>query len=254
VEKLEKSPLVYVVAQVRIGAVLKMADYIPEIQERMRKASYSLFRPSEVRELEFGPTETETRITSQWAFDRIDRTMGFLVQPSSVALHTTAYDTHPVFFAALQEGLQIVQDLVGIAASERLGLRYVDAFQASPEHELVDYLKEGLRGVGLEHIGATRPRLFTNLITDTDVGGRLVVRIGLNTEGALPPNLVPQDLVSVKTFNAALPIGILDYDHFIEKPEEFSVERAIERFNELHGILSVVFRETVCGFALEDWR
>jgi uncharacterized protein (TIGR04255 family) len=254
VEKLAKSPLVYVVAQVRIGAVLKMADYVPEIQERMRKAGYSLYRPSEVRELEFGPGGTEARVTRQWAFDRIDRRTGFLVQTGSVAFHTTAYDTHEVFFADLRKGLEIVQGVVGIAASERLGLRYVDAFQASADHTLADYLKEGLRGVGLEHIGARRPRSFTNLIMETDVGGRLVVRIGLNPEGVLPPNLVPPDLVSAQPFDASKPIGILDYDHFVEISEAFSTEGAMDRFNGLHGILSDVFRETVSDFALEDWR
>lgn len=253
-EKLEKSPLVYVVAQVRIGAVLKMTDYIPEIQERMRKASYSLYRPSQVRELEIGPSGTETRITGKWAFDRIDRTTGFVVQADSVAFHTTIYDTHEIFFTNLQQGLQIVQDVVGIEASERLGLRYVDAFQAAAEHKLADYVKEGLRGVDLEHIGARKPQSFTSLIADTDVGGQLVVRIALSTRGVLPPNLVPQDLVSAKTFDEGKPIGILDYDHFVEKPEEFSVEGAIERFGGLHGILSHVFHETVSDFALEDWR
>ncbi|WP_058553756.1 TIGR04255 family protein [Thiohalocapsa sp. ML1] len=253
-EKLAKSPLVYVVAQVRIGAVLKMADYVPEIQERMRKAGYSLYRPNEVRELEFGPGGTEARVTRQWAFDRIDRRTGFLVQTGSVAFHTTAYDTHEAFFADLRQGLEIVQDVVGIAASERLGLRYVDAFQAGADHTLADYLKEGLRGVGLEHIGAHRPRSFTNLIMETDVGGRLVVRIGLNPEGVLPPNLVPQDLVSAQAFDANKPVGILDYDHFVEKSEAFSIEGAMDRFNDLHGILSEAFRETVSDFALEDWR
>jgi uncharacterized protein (TIGR04255 family) len=254
VEKLAKSPLVYVVAQVRIGAVLKMANYIPEIQERMRKAGYSLYGRSEVRELEFGPGGTENRVTERWAFDQIDRTTGFSVQTGSVALQTTAYDTHEVFFADLRQGLEIVQNVAGIAASERLGLRYVDAFQASDDHAVGDYLKEGLRGVGLEHIGTRRPRSFTNLIMDTDIDGRLVVRVGLNHEGVLPPNLVPQDLVSVKTFDASKPIGILDYDHFIEKSEEFSLERAMDRFNGLHKTLSAVFRETVSDFALEDWR
>lgn len=253
-EKLAKSPLVYVVAQVRIGAVLKMADYVPEIQERMRKAGYSLYRESEVRELEFGLSGTTTRVTPVWAFDRIDRTTGFSVQMGSVALQTTAYDTHEAFFADLQQGLEIVRDVVGIAASERLGLRYVDAFQARADHTLAEYLKEGLRGVGLEHIGARRPMLFTNLIAETDLGGRLVARIGLSPDGALPPNLVPQDLVSEKTFDPKEPIGVLDYDHFVEKSEAFSVKGAMDRFNGLHGILSDVFRETVSDFALEDWR
>ena len=253
-EKLGKSPLVYVIAQVRIGAVLKMADYIPGIQEGMRKADYALFRDNEVQEMEFGPGGTKLRVTPQWAFDQINRTTGFLVQPGSIAFHTTAYDTHEIFFAALQQGLQIVQDVVGITASERLGLRYVDAFHASTNHKLTDYLKKGLRGIDLEHIGARKPKSFNNLIMDTDVGGRLVVRIGLNTDGALPPNLLPQDLVCEKKFDAAKPIGILDYDHFLEKLGEFSVKRAMEQFNGLHGILSDAFRETVSEFALEDWR
>jgi len=253
-EKLAKSPLVYVVAQVRIGAVLKMADYIPEIQEGMRKSDYALFRESEVREMEFRPAGATLRTTPQWAFEQIDRTTGFLVQPGAVTFHSTAYDTHEGFFVALRQGLEIVQDVVGIAATERLGLRYVDAFHASAEHRLADYFKEGLRGISLENIGARKPRSFTNLIMDTDVGGRLVVRIGQNTDGALPPNLLPQDLLCEKAFDAGKPIGILDYDHFIEKMEKFSVDRAMGQFNGLHGILSDVFRETISDFALEEWR
>jgi len=79
VDKLARSPLVYVVAQVRIGAVLKMGDYVPEIQEHMRQAGYALYRPGEVRDLQFGPGGTALRVARQWAFDRIDRTTGFLV-------------------------------------------------------------------------------------------------------------------------------------------------------------------------------
>lgn len=253
-EKLAKSPLVYVVAQVRIGAVLKMVDYVPEIQEHMRQIGYALYRPSEVRELHFGPSGTEARITRQWAFDRIDRTTGFLVQDGSVAFHTTAYDTHETFFVELQQGLQIVQDAVDIGAIERLGLRYVDAFQADDERNLSEYLKPGLRGVDLEGIGARRPRSFTNLITETDIGGQLVVRIGLNSVEGLPPDLTPTDLVPARTFDRDRPIAVLDYDHFIEQAETFSVARVIERFNALHGIVSAAFSETVSDLALERWR
>ena len=253
VEKLARSPLVYVVAQVRIGAVLKMGDYVPEIQEHMRQAGYALYRLGEVRDLQFGPGGTALRVARQWAFDRIDRTAGFLVQEGSVTFHTTAYDTHETFFAELRQGLQIVQDAAGIGAIERLGLRYVDAFQPDTDRSLADYLKPGLRGVALDDIGARRPRSFTNLITETDVGGRLVVRIGLNSIGVLPPDLTPPDLVLARTFGRDQPIAVLDYDHFIEQTEPFSVARAIEQFNALHGIVSAAFGETVSAFALETW-
>ena len=253
-KKLSKSPLVYVVAQVRIGAILKMAKYVPEIQEHMRKAGYALYRETEVREVELGLKDPEVRVLPQWTFDSIDRTTGFSLQSGAVAFYTTAYDTHERFFEELEKGLQIIKDAAGVTASERLGLRYVDAFQASGEHDLADYLRDGLRGVSLEHIGARRPRSFLNFVTDTDVGGRLVVRIGLNTDGVLPPNLIPTDLVLDKTFDRQRPLGILDYDHFIEKPGAFSVEHAIARFKALHGIVADAFRGTISDFALEDWR
>jgi uncharacterized protein (TIGR04255 family) len=253
-EKLSRSPLVYVVAQVRIGAVLKMADYVPEIQEHLRKAGYPLYRPSEVQELEFGPGGTVGRVTRQWAFDCTDRTTGFLVQEGSVAFHTTAYDTHETFFADLEQGLRVVHEAIGIGASERLGLRYVDAFQADPGHTLGDYLVPGLRGVDLDAIGARRPKSFTNLITDTDLGGRMVVRVGLNSDGVLPPNLVPQDLVLARTFDRERPIAVLDYDHFVERPEPFAVDKAMVQFRDLHGIVSAAFTQTVSPLALEQWQ
>jgi len=106
----------------------------------------------------------------------------------------------------------------------------------------------------LDDIGARRPRSFTNLITETDVGGRLVVRIGLNSIGMLPPDLTLPDLVLARTFGRDQPIAVLDYDHFIEQTEPFSVERAIEQFNALHGIVSAAFGATVSAFALESWR
>lgn len=253
-EKLAKSPLVYVIAQVRIGAVQKMAEYIDDVQEHMRKAGYPIFRPSEVQELEFGPAGTKTKTSRKWAFDCIDLTTGFSIQTGAIAFHTTAYDTHNEFFQELEKGLGIVHDVVDINASERLGLRYVDVFQADGDHVLEDYLKEGLRGVSLDGIGARRQRSFSNLVMDTDVDGRLVVRIALDPDGALPPNLLPTDLKPTRSPEANKPVGVLDYDHFIEKTEAFTVDHVMGRFMALHGIVKSAFLETVSEFALEDWK
>ena len=40
--KLRYSPLVMVLAQVRFSPVLKMADYVPAIQEKLRREGYQL--------------------------------------------------------------------------------------------------------------------------------------------------------------------------------------------------------------------
>jgi hypothetical protein len=65
---------------------------------------------------------------------------------------------------------------VDVAVTERLGLRYVDAFQADVECNLGDYKQPGIRGINLGDIGARKPRFLISLITEMDVGGKLAVR------------------------------------------------------------------------------
>lgn len=254
-KKLGKSPLVYVLAQVRIGAVLKMEDYVPQIQEHMRKAGYPLYRQGEIREVHFGPEKSDLTHTKRWYFDAIERNAGFLLQVGSIVYHTTAYDTSEAFFAALKIGLSIIHEVVDINVVERLGLRYVDAFQADEDHELGEYFQPGISGISLAEIGAAQPRSLINLVVDTQVGGKLVIRLSQNTEGGpLPPDLQPPDLAFTKQFAPDKKIAMLDYDHFIENVGRFSVEEVIETFGNLHTATSGAFRKTVSEFALDAWE
>jgi len=255
VEKLSKSPLVYVLAQVRIGAVLKMEEYVPQIQEQMRKVGYPLYRLSEVREVHFGADKPDMTTTKRWYFDAMGRKAGFLLQAGSIVFHTTEYDTSKAVFSDLQRGLSIIHEAVDISAVERLGLRYVDAFQADRGHELGEYFQPGIRGISLEEIGATQPRLFINLVTNTKIGGKLVIRLSQNTGGwSLPPDLQPPELTPNKTFLPDREIAVVDYDHFIERDEPFSLEGIGHTFDTLHNTTSAVFRKTVSEFALEAWN
>ncbi len=255
VEKLSKSPLIYVLAQVRIGAVLKMAEYVPLIQERLRKTGYPLYRASEIRELRFGPGQPDLTSTARWHFDASDRSTGFLLQADSLVFHTSAYKTSEDFFAALTQGIEIIHEVVGLEVAERLGLRYVDAFQADPDHRLAEYFHPGVRGIALDEIGATQPRLLVNLVADTQIGGRLVIRLSQNTgPGFLPPDLHPLELTLDKRFAPGGEIAVLDYDHFIERVVPFSVEDIVHAFGALHQVTSGAFRMTVSDFALQAWR
>ncbi len=254
-EKLSKSPLVYVLAQVRIGAVLKMEDYVPQIQERLRKAGYPLYRQGDIREVHFGPEKTDLTRTNRWHFDAMDRNAGFLLQAGSIVYHSTAYDTSDAFFAALKVGLSIIHEVVDIDVVERLGLRYVDAFQADEGHEFGEYFQPGIRGISLVELGAVQPRFLVHFVVDTQIGGKLVIRLSQNTEsGPLPPDLQPPDLAFTKHFAPDKKIAVLDYDHFIESVGRFSVEEVIETFGNLHTATSGAFRKTVSEFALEVWN
>lgn len=254
-EKLSKSPLIYVLAQVRIGAILKMADHVPQIQERLRKTGYPLYRASEIQEVRFGLGQPELKTTPRWYFDASDRGTGFLLQADSIVFHTSVYETSEVFFAALGQGLGIIHEVVGVEVAERLGLRYVDAFQADPGHRLAEYFHAGISGMTLDEIGASQPRLLVNLVADTEIGGKLVIRLGQNTGPVfLPPDLQPMELALNKPFASDKEIAVLDYDHFIERVVPFSVPDIVETFDALHRVTSGAFRNTVSEFALDAWK
>lgn len=254
-DKLSRSPLIYVLAQVRIGAILQMADYVPQIQERLRREGYPLFREGEIREIRWGVDKPDLTRIQRWHFDRIERNAGFLLQPASIVFHTTAYDTHEIFFADLKRGLSIIQEVSGVQVVERLGLRYVDAFQAEEGYRLGEYFQPGISGLSVAEIGATNPQLFINLVADTEIGGKLVLRLRQNTGGwFLPPDLQPLELAMTKAFAPDKEIAVLDYDHFIEEVRTFAVEDILNRFGSLQKIVSGAFKATVSPFALEAWK
>ena len=254
-DKLRHSPLIYVLAQVRIGAILQMADYVPQIQERLRKAGYPLYREGEIHEVRFVAEKLDSLRMQRWHFDNIASNAGFLVQTGSVVFHTTAYETHEDFFAKLEQGLAIIHEVAGIGVVERIGLRYLDAVQADDDHDLGDYLQPGIRGLDLSAIGALQPQQFASLVSETQAGGKLVVRIRQQTEGEiLPPDLQPPDLVETKTFDPGKPTAILDYDHFIEQVTPFSLAEIMQTFGKLHTVVSGAFQNSVSSFALERWN
>jgi uncharacterized protein (TIGR04255 family) len=242
-----------------------MEDYVPQIQERMRKAGYPLFREGEVREIRLGPDKPDWKRATRWHFDTIERKAGFVLQAASIVYHTTAYETSDAFFAALQDGLAIIDGTVGIDLFERLGLRYVNAFHADEGHGLSEYFQPGISGIALAEIGVTELRLFVNLVADTQlrvadtrVPGKLVIRLTQNTEGwFLPPDVRPLDLAVTKRLQADKTIAVMDYDHFVEFLEEvrpFSVETIVKGLRELHTVTSAAFRTTVSDFAGETWK
>lgn len=253
--KLTHSPLIYVLAQVRIGAILQMADYIPQIQERLRKEGYPLYQEGEVQEVRLGPGRTDLARARRWLFDNIEHDAGFLIQTGSIVFRTTAYDTSEVFFTRLQRGLEIIHEVVDIAVVERLGLRYIDAFQADPGHRLAEYFRPEIRGISLEEIGVAQPQLLINLVADTQVGGKLVIRLSQNTGGwFLPPDLQPPDLVVKQRLAPDGEIAVLDYDHFMEGTRPFSLGAIRQTFVDLHTVTSGAFRRTVSEFALDTWK
>jgi uncharacterized protein (TIGR04255 family) len=256
--KLGKSPLVFVLTQIRISPVLRMEEYIPRIQERLRHIGYPRFTQSQLQQVVLGPVPTvqpEVRTSTRWLFIDRDAKAGVVVAPEFVVLETTAYETFDHFMAQLEPVLDVVGEVAEVSLSERLGLRYIDLVLPDSEESGVSrYMQPGLLGLDETELETDETVHRYELRARTGIG-ELVFRVARSTRGALmPPDITPLDLKLSVTEPVETPHAILDFDHFSEVPREYRPGDLIEVLWELHDHIDRAFRLAVTEYALKQWE
>ena len=130
-----KNPPVYLtLAQVRFNPVLKLADFLPAIQESFRQAGYPDFNRQQVISIQFtaqdGQPPAPTPVPQErFQLGNVEKTHTFILDGQSLTLQSTNYGQFETFSACFLEGLEIVHDAVKLAFTERVGLRYLDRVQ-----------------------------------------------------------------------------------------------------------------------------
>ena len=250
--KLPNSPLVLVLAQARMSAVLQMETYLPSIQEELRRAGYPRFDAMVTQEIVFAP-EFKMSNSPSWVFANKDKSEAVVVSPSFVSLMTNRYDTFDAFSERFKLALQTVAQMADVELAERLGLRYVDLVRLQPGEQWADYLAPGLLGPPTEVL--QDPAAYTLRFDGrgrTGIG-ELVTRV-LRLSGAfLPPDLVPTELEFDVQLAPDEVVTIIDTDHFAAAPREFDPDALIDEAWLLHDKIDQAFRAAVTPTALERW-
>lgn len=258
-KKLPKSPLTYVLAQVRFNTVLSMADFIPAIQESVRK-KYPRFSESVIQNIDLNSNSSGRgapgiKQYQQWIFSDKENTSGFLLQPNSLVFHTTNYD---VFEDYSQKALFVINQvgsIVDLSLVERIGLRYIDTVQAQESAEkLEDYFSAGVEGFPVikDHVNSKMYE-HSEARRRTD-HGQLVMKLTKRLGGApLPPDIGPIDLVVSKKFENDLPLALLDFDHFSADAFDYTDEAIKQKLKDLHDVTSDAFRTVVSDYAIKQW-
>ena len=250
--ELSASPLVLVLAQVRISPVLKMEDYIPAIQEQMRHQGFPKFRPVQTREVIFSP-QAQFRESIKWVFLNKECTQAATVSHGAVAFHTNTYKAFEDFSTSLGNVLSMVSEEVGVSIAERIGLRYVDLILPGDDESLEQYLADGLHGIKPSDVDVQRLLAFYEARCET-IMGRLLIRLHQYDNGAiLPPDLMPPDLNYTTEVQSGKTVTLLDTDHSSEEARDFKVESLIEDMWGLHEYTDKAFRSSVTSFALSQW-
>lgn len=252
---LPRTPLLFVLAQVRIGPVLAIEDKIPAIQEALRRQGFPRLqkRTLEVSRINAtGITQIDQR--PQWEFLNRESTLSILIAADSLVLQSSAYTDFETFLAPLQLALSTLAEKAEPSLVERLGLRYVDLILPAEGKTVADYIPATLRGEGRPPFGE-RKAFLSESVFSTQEASQLIVRFIESQSGfAFPADLLPVSLKFPKDPNRATPFGLLDLDHFAEKLNaDFDTSVILHRFWELHHLLDEVFRASTTKAAREEW-
>jgi uncharacterized protein (TIGR04255 family) len=205
--KMKNAPVYFTIGQVQHNPLLNLADYLPLIGDRMRKAGYPDFKRALQMQFELSPAlaNADGEQTTQPSMQKVERflfsnavsTSGFVLQASSLSFQVTEYDTFEVFMGQLGIGLDILSEAVGgLSFVERIGLRYLDAVAPTATDEsLAQYLATELQGLHARMPNTEFLYSFTeSLFVSKDIGQIVSRTITKNGALGFPPDLQPDSL------------------------------------------------------------
>lgn len=257
--KMTLAPVFYTLAQVQFNPIAQMSDYyVASLQERLRRTGFPDYREEQQVSLtirltdesqpDFHPTHQK-----RWSFMNSQRTEGYLLRSDVLVFHTTAYNTFTDFLDKTISGLSLVNEIVELDYTEKIGLRYLDAIVPNDNETLQQYLNLSLLGF-FPNLRGKLNHNFTEMFAAIDSGNLVARAVIMDGALALSPDLAPLQLVlqdrftTIKGQNA-----VLDTDYFIPQRDSFNIEKIKDQFLKAHEIVKNVFETSVTNYAREKW-
>lgn len=238
-----------------MSPVEAMADYIPAIQDRFRKAGFPGFRTRRLPgELAWNGHDWVEQYYLQWEFADVANTISILVSSDAITVQTTAYKRFEDLEHTIATAFTTVHDVVKLAQAHRFGLRYVNVVRFGDDPSSARWVSPTMLGLpNLE--GASRTGSFSETLLESDSGSRLVARcMALPGGMPIPADLLPCNLAFPFPIPLDEPFVILDNDHSRMETADFDPHAATKSVGELHELLDLAFRSAVTQHALKNWK
>jgi uncharacterized protein (TIGR04255 family) len=256
--KLKNPPVYLTVAQVRFNSILKLADFVPAIQESFRKAAYPDYVPhvavSLKLDMEGGQVTPTPAHQQKHVLGNAAKTHSFTLDTNALTLYSTEYGQFESFSEEFLKGLARLHEVVGLAFIDRVGLRYLDRVVPLEGEELAQYLVAEALGL-TARLDGTLVHSLCETRTDQD-GIKLISRtVTLSSPLIFPPDLMPLLGVEVADrFKAYTGLNaVLDNDGAFEGREEYATESVRGHLDAIHKVIGAAFKSVVTPYARKKW-
>ena len=236
-KKLNKQPLKFALAEFRFSPVIKMPEFIPELQEALRR-KYPILKNDKEQVVLFQAGGIGMNSIDRWSFISASKKTAVEINQERLVFVTAEYNRFPQFSDDCRFAISLLEKIVEPGLIGRIGLRYSDLINISKGEKVSDLVDPHLGYFDcLSPLGQAK-RKTTETFLHTKIGG-LVVRTlyGEHNMICLPDaNQLP---ISLGTPGEPSERIILDFDHFWEAEDEsvtFEVEDVLDKLAQLHDI------------------
>lgn len=254
---LKNPPVYFTLAQVQFNPLLKLQEFLPAIQEQMRKDGFPDFgnQTSIVFQLSGDANKLPTPIPRErFKFGSVDRRHAFVLDQDSLMLQSTRYGQFESFCKTFMQGLAVVHEAVQLSFIERVGLRYLDRVAPLPSDSLEDYLQPEVLGLSARLKGKALQSYSETLsaVDNIVLRSRVVIQEG---DLSFPPDLSPGEMMfderHVVTFSGRH--AILDNDGVISERSEFDLNAVAKQLDDIHVVIGDSFRASATEHAYAVW-
>jgi len=258
--KLRSAPVFYTLAQFKFNSIAQMTEYVPALQEKLRRMGYPDFRQENqmainIRRTEAPQPEVQSSQQNRWSFTNSKGIEGYLLLRDALIFHTTEYESFETFSQKAMAGLELVHEIVDLSYIDRIGLRYLDAVCPNEGDKVEDYLAPSLAGLSLAIEGSLN-HAFSETAIQVD-GGTLIARSVITENGlAMPPDLVPLSLkLPQKIADISGRNAVIDIDYFVTNRVDGIDKGFIDaQMNASHEIITKAFNSSVTEHAIKTWK
>jgi len=255
---LKSPPVYFTLVQVRFNSILKLAEYLPSVQDEMRKSGFPDFvtRKEMVLQLtqQDGQTIPTPMTTERFFFGTADKKHSFALGTDFLSLQSTEYGTYEEFSAMFLRGLALVHQIVQLDFTERVGLRYLDHVAPKDHDDLDKYLATEVRGLSSRLKGKPLHSFTETLHEVGDV--QLVSRVVIQDGGlSFPPDVQPGAMeLNPRFLSYTGRHAVIDTDGSIGGRAVFEADGINKKLNAIHDVISIAFRAVVTEHAYSVWN